>query len=178
MKCCLQAVLACLLALWSVQTQAQDTTVWRNAPNLPDDCVTHAAQRQDVNPWILRAIIQVESGFNPAAIHRNTNGTLDVGLGQINSLHFKELRGYGIQPSDLLDACVSADVAAWHLRKQFQSYGVSWTAVGAYHSTTPCYNKRYVGLVWNVLLNWNLVQGTPLAVVPITACAARSGRRL
>lgn len=176
MKSWLRAILAWLLVLGSVQAQAQDVAVWQNAPNSPKDCVTQAAQRQGVNPWILRAIIQVESGFNPAAIHRNTNGSLDVGLGQINSMHFRQLRGYGIQPSDLLDACVSADVAAWHLQKQFLTYGVSWTAVGAYHSTTPCYNKRYVSLVWNVLLNWKLVQGSPVAVAPITSCAARSGR--
>ncbi len=140
-------------------------------PKQPDDCVTQAATYHGVSPWILRAIIQVESNFNAKAVNKNTNGTTDVGVAQINSMHFKELSKHGIAPSDLMNACVSSYVAAWHLKKQIVAYGNTWFAVGAYHSTTKCYNDRYTGLVWNVLLKWGVVNGPRARTMAISDCA-------
>jgi soluble lytic murein transglycosylase-like protein len=141
-------------------------------PIQPDDCVSHAAQYHKVNPWILRAIIQVESSFNPAAVNRNRNGTLDIGIAQINSMHFKELAKYGINEKDLLNGCIASYVAAWHLKKQINAYGNTWFAVGAYHSATKCYNDRYTRLVWNVLQGWGVVTGPRVKPVPMAACAS------
>lgn len=139
-------------------------------PASPNDCVTSAAGYHQVNPWVLRAIIKVESNFNPAAVNKNRNGTVDVGIAQINSMHFKELAKYGVAPSDLMDACTSSYIAAWHLRKQITRYGNTWFAVGAYHSATPCYNQRYRALVWNTLLTWKAVNGKPERVASIDSC--------
>ena len=153
------------------QAQAFDEAAVVTGPRQPDDCVTQAATYQSVNPWILRAIIQVESSFNPNALNKNNNGTVDVGIAQINSMHFKELGKYGIGQRELMNGCISSYVAAWHLRKQVVAYGNTWFAVGAYHSTTKCYNERYTGLVWNVLLKWGVVNGPKARPVAISACA-------
>jgi len=162
--------LACM-AGFGTSSFAQEGYIALNAPPQPDDCVTQAAQYHGVNSWILRAIIQVESNFNPTVVNRNQNGTTDHGIAQINSMHFRELSRHGVTPGDLMDGCKASYVAAWHLGKQVRAYGNTWYAVGAYHSTTPCFNKRYTALVWNAMLKWGVVQG-PRALVPsLSSCA-------
>jgi hypothetical protein len=153
------------------QAQAPGEAAVATGPRQPDDCVTQAAIYHSVSPWILRAIIQVESSFNPNALNKNNNGTVDVGIAQINSMHLKELGKYGIGQRELMNGCISSYVAAWHLRKQVVAYGNTWFAVGAYHSATPCFNQRYTGLVWNVLLKWGVVNGPKARPVPMAACA-------
>ncbi len=133
-------------------------------------CVVHAAEFHKVNPWILRAIIQVESGFNPKAYNRNSNGTVDIGMGQINSIHFRELGKYGIAPNHLMDSCVATYVSAWHLAKQIKVHGNTWFGVAAYHSTSSCFNSRYQGLLWNQLVKWKAVNGNPVRVKSLAQC--------
>lgn len=133
-------------------------------------CVIAAADYHRVNPWILRAILAVESGFRERAINRNANGTVDVGMAQINSIHFRELASHGIAPSQLMDACVATYVAAWHLAKQMRQRGNTWQAIGAYHSSTPCHNQRYAALVWNRLHAWRVVAGERMPVASMAYC--------
>ncbi len=106
-------------------------------------CVVPAARFHGVNEAVLQAILIVESGLDARAVGRNTNGTADLGIGQINSVHFAELKKYGIAPEDLMSPCIGTYVAAWHLAKQYAKYGNTWYAIGAYHSVTPEYKLRY-----------------------------------
>jgi soluble lytic murein transglycosylase-like protein len=158
-------------------------TALSELPNVladPTPCVGAAAEYHRINPWILKAILKVESNFAPTAINRNPNGTVDVGMGQINSIHFKRLRQYGITPDRLMDGCVSTYVAAWHLAQQVGKYGNTWYGVAAYHSASPCQNGRYSSLVWNVLTEWRVVGGPRLRVPPLSSCtvaAPQPGRR-
>lgn len=152
---------------------------------LPDatNCVEPAASYHRVNPWVLAAILKVESNFSSRAVNRNPNGTIDVGIGQINSIHFTKLGQYGITPAHLMDGCIGTYVAAWHLAQQIAKHGNTWFGVAAYHSTTPCFNDRYARLVWNVLVDWRVTAGPRLATVPLASCSGRgapvaqSGRR-
>ena len=82
------------------------------------DCFEAAGTYQGVSPLVLRAIAWVESHGNPNALHRNTNGSLDIGELQINSIHLRELALYGIDENLLRDECVNIYVAAWQLKKQ------------------------------------------------------------
>lgn len=141
-------------------------------PTQPNDCVSQAAVYHGVNAWIVRAILKVESDFNPKAFNKNRNGTTDVGMAQINSMHFKELKTHGIGPGDLLDGCIASYVAAWHLNKQIKAHGNTWFAIGAYHSATPCFNKRYTALVWNVLRTWGVVQGQKETPGSLASCGS------
>ena len=133
-----------------------------------DECVPYAASFHQVSDSILRAILLVESGMNPNTINKNANGSIDLGLGGMNSVHFQELAKFGIAPVHLLNACVATYVTAWQLKKQFTQYGVTWFAVGAYHSITPYFNQRYQILIYNQLLKIHALQGTPLPVPPMT----------
>lgn len=129
-----------------------------------------AATHHGVNPWVLQAILKVESNFNPSAVNRNLNGTVDVGIAQINSIHFPRLAAQGITEAHLKDACVGTYVAAWHLAQQIRRYGNTWFGVAAYHSVSPCLNNRYSGLIWNALTDWAVVQGPKVRVPPLAAC--------
>jgi hypothetical protein len=124
-------------------------------------CILPAAQHHVVNPLVLRAILNVESSLQATAIHRNSNGTVDVGMGQINSIHFQELAKWGITPQKLMDACVSTYVAAWHLKKGIVKYGNTWFGIAAYHSATPEHNARYESLIYRELEKTGAFQALP-----------------
>lgn len=117
------------------------------SPPVSERCLLPAAQRHGVNPKILKAILQVESGMRANVVHHNRNGTMDVGMAQINSIHFPELAQWGITPSQLMDPCVATHVAAWHLKRSLLRHGNSWFGVAAYHSATPEHNARYQELI-------------------------------
>lgn len=120
-------------------------------------CVQGAAAYHRVNATILQAIIYHESRGNPALVMKNSNGSIDVGLGGLNSVHFAELARFGIGKEQLLDGCTNTYVAAWHLAKQVRQYGNTWTAVGTYHSKTPIHRDRYAAQIYEVLRRWRAV---------------------
>lgn len=130
-------------------------------------CIVPAANFHQVNQDILRAILKVESGLKPTAVGRNSNGTTDVGIGQMNSMHFQELAKYGVAPEHLKDACVGTYVAAWHLRKGISKYGNTWFGIATYHSATPYFNHRYQVLINNELVKANALAGNVLPVPPL-----------
>jgi len=97
----------------------------------------------DVHPATIHAIVEVESGGNPYAIHDGPTGTaifpkskkeavevakrllakghrLDVGLMQINTTHLKELRSRGIDVDDLFDPCTSIKAGTRILSEFYQ----------------------------------------------------------
>lgn len=115
-------------------------------------CIQEAAVFHGVNADVLRAILIVESGGRPLALNRNRNGTYDIGIAQINSIHLQELARYGIRAEHLFDECIAAFVAGWHYARQVRAFGNSWQAIGAYHSRTPEHNQRYQRLVYRELV--------------------------
>jgi soluble lytic murein transglycosylase-like protein len=117
----------------------------------PATCWEQAAIRHQVNPHLLAAIAEVESGLRPGAIGRNTNGSIDIGLMQINSLWLPELQRHGIAPRDLLDPCVSVHVGAWVLAQKMRRHGNTWMAVGAYNAGSEVLRERYARKVIEAL---------------------------
>lgn len=118
------------------------------------DCFDEAAAFHQVNPWVLRGIAYVESRFNPGAYRRNSNGTVDISIAQVNSVHFADLARYGIAPAALYDPCTAIYVAGWLLRKKVDRHGNTWKAVGAYHSETPKLRDAYAARVQRVVDGW------------------------
>jgi soluble lytic murein transglycosylase-like protein len=125
-------------------------------------CIAEAATYHRVNGAILEAIARHESGGSPSAVAKNTNGSVDVGLMQINSIHFADLSLKGVAPDHLLDECVAVFVGAWKLSKKMARHGNTWWAVGAYHSETPQYNVRYQNRIFAQLKS----MGVPLPSRP------------
>ncbi len=129
-------------------------------------CINAAAAYHQVNAWILAAILRHESRLKARTVVGNTNGSVDVGIGGVNSVHFPEIGSHGIAPADLLNPCVGTFVAAWLLSKQLHRYGPTWTAVGAYHSRTPVHNARYQIAIWNELIDMGALPGQSRIALP------------
>lgn len=172
MKACVLGAVAVLLGARVVAAEPASpvTSRFKGPPPFSTEverCILPAAEYHVVNPYVLRAILKVESGLKPAAIGKNTNGTVDVGVGQMNSMHFRELQKHGVQPNDLLDACVGTYVSAWHLSKIIVKHGNSWEAIARYHSGTPYFNQRYRALLNNELVRTGVLAGKVVPVPPM-----------
>ena len=124
-------------------------------------CILPASHYHQVNPLILRAILNLESSLNSNAVNTNSNGSVDLGIGQINSIHFAELDKWGVTPQKLMDACVSTYVAAWHLKRGITKHGNTWFGIAAYHSTTPKHNAKYQTLVFKELVRSGAIDVAP-----------------
>ncbi|MPV70217.1 lytic transglycosylase domain-containing protein [Burkholderia sp. BE17] len=114
------------------------------------DCIDAAAAQYQVNADVLRAIAYRESGMNASALHKNSNGSIDVGLMQINSVNFAYLEQKNIAPERLHNPATNALAGAALLRRQIDRYGDTWRAVGAYHSITPALSNAYAAAIHDV----------------------------
>lgn len=127
---------------------------------LPPDimmCVQQSSQKYELPVELLLAVIKTEGGRNGLRI-KNRNGSWDLGIMQINSVHLPALKKMGIDKHMLLyNSCVNIDVGAWMLRSNFPTSPSAankkewWRYVGNYHSKTPTYNVEYQKLVWKNL---------------------------
>ncbi len=107
-------------------------------------CWEDAASRYQVSSALLYAIARTESGLNPQAIGRNTNGSRDIGLMQINSAWLPKLASHGIGERDLYEPCTNIHVGAWILAGNVSRLGYTWEAVGAYNAASPALRRNYV----------------------------------
>ncbi|MDY7548524.1 transglycosylase SLT domain-containing protein [Glaciimonas sp. Gout2] len=106
-------------------------------------CWDEAGARYNIDPILLQAMAHVESGMNAAARNYNNDGSYDVGLMQINKLHFPRLATFGITEKRLIaEPCTSVMVGAWILAEFVQRVGYNWTAVGAYNAGTSIHRKH------------------------------------
>jgi hypothetical protein len=102
-----------------------------------------------INPMVLRSIAKVESNTDPEAVNKNSNGTYDVGLMQINTI-WRPLLG-GERWNYLGDACYNTKTGAWILAMCISKYGYNWKALGCYHSQTPELSEIYAKKVFSQL---------------------------
>jgi len=107
------------------------------------DCFNEAGRAYKVPPILLQAIAWVESRYDKNAKNENTNGSVDMGVMQINSLWLEPLSQYGIEKKHLYNACFNINVAAWILRRQINEVGYNWQAVAQYHSRDGERGDRY-----------------------------------
>ena len=114
-------------------------------------CWDVAAEKYGINPYLLYAIAKTESGLNPLARNHNRNGSVDIGLMQINSAWFPTLRKFGLDEQQLLDPCTNLQVGAWILAQNMRRLGNSWNAVGAYNASKPDIRLRYALKVYKNL---------------------------
>ncbi len=101
-------------------------------------CWKEAATQYNIEPELLQAIAVVESGNRAQVMnHANRNGTRDIGLMQINSIHLPRLLKQGITEDRLInEPCLSVEVGASILAEFIQRFGYNWTAVGSYNVGT------------------------------------------
>ncbi|VWC98224.1 lytic transglycosylase [Burkholderia lata] len=130
------------------------------------DCLDDAATFQHVSVSLMRGIAQVESGMNPSAVNTNTNGTVDIGLMQINSTWLPTLAREGITRESLFDACTNAYVGAWILSQNIRQLGPNWNAIGAYNSASPDKRLAYARKVYDAIRTMPDSPDTPMPILP------------
>jgi soluble lytic murein transglycosylase-like protein len=113
-------------------------------------CFNEAGKEFGVSPALLWAIAKVESGFDPTAMHENTNGSFDYGVMQINSGWYNTL-GYD-RWKKLNDACFNVRCGAWILGQCVKKHGYSWEAVGCYNAVSPIKRAQYANKIYRELV--------------------------
>lgn len=101
--------------------------------------------------------------MRPNAVNRNTDGSVDIGLMQINSSWLPSLARYGITRAHLFDACVNAYVGSWILSRNIQQLGLTWDAVGAYNARSPAKRLIYAQKVYQALATVGSTPGRAIA---------------
>ena len=116
-----------------VKTAGQGATCW--------DVV---GRNHNIDPHLLRAISIVESGGRNGLKVRNRNGSHDLGVMQINTVHLPYFAKMGISAHDLqYNACKNISAAAILLKTSLRKHGMNIRGIGGYHSGTPHLRDRY-----------------------------------
>jgi soluble lytic murein transglycosylase-like protein len=106
-------------------------------------CFAQAGEEYGISPDLLWAIAKTESNFCPDAINRNTNGTYDYGVMQINSTWYRKLGRE--RWKQLGEPCYNVRTGAWILAQCIKKHGYSWEAVGCYNAgSKPDRKKRRI----------------------------------
>ncbi|WP_334473083.1 lytic transglycosylase domain-containing protein [Arsenophonus sp. PmNCSU2021_1] len=112
------------------------------------DCFDKAGSYYQIDPDYLRAIARQESNFNPHA--KNKDGSLDLGVMQINSKTFNAIKNEypTLSENDLINhPCLNIHIGAMVLTRNFATYGKNWLAVGMYNAgmknTNTSIKNRY-----------------------------------
>lgn len=100
-----------------------------------DQCFHHSSSKYQIDVVLLKAIAMQESSMNSNAVNARSFDE-DIGLMQINTFWFKQLKTLGISKEMLFDPCTSIDVGAWILAQSIAHFGNNWRAVGAYNAGT------------------------------------------
>lgn len=128
-------------------------------PHIPAACVAQAASDYKIPEMLLLSIIKVESGGKTDAVNVNNNGSLDIGITQLNSRSWVPYMAqkYGIEPKSLLgNACQAIRVSAYVVKRESmtdQCRGDWWCAAGRYHApNNQQFQYTYKSKLWTA---WN-----------------------
>jgi soluble lytic murein transglycosylase-like protein len=112
-----------------------DLSIMWDAPFPYRGIIEHEAKAAGVPAWILAGVIQYESGYVETARNRNTNGTMDLGIAQLNDkylAYFADRFNDG-ERVDPFNPLVSIRVAARYLAANHALFGDWQYAVAAYN---------------------------------------------
>lgn len=117
---------------------------------VPIECVNQAAISYHVPATLILAVLAIEGGKVGLASH-NSNGTIDYGPMQINSIWLPKIQLYGYNRQQLqYDPCVNVKVGTWILSQNIANDPILWRGVGRYHSHTAALNQSYQAKVFEV----------------------------
>lgn len=138
----------------------QQLFIWFNMIDLPENlslpsevprgvverCVVDASRYLHLDPFIVMAIIKVEGG-KVGTLSKNSNGSYDMGVMQINTIHLGDIeqKHPGITWRDATyRPCINIALGTSLLKQRIDEVkGDVWRGVGNYHSKTPKYHNRY-----------------------------------
>ncbi|GAB4262159.1 MAG: lytic transglycosylase domain-containing protein [Deferrisomatales bacterium] len=117
------------------------------APRARGFCFEEAARLYDLPPLLLRTIAEHESRLDPDAAGWNRDGSVDVGLMQINSW-WEDRLGRERWIAVCTDPCYNVKVGAWILADCLRRHGYTPEGIGCYNAVSSpkrhAYSKRIV----------------------------------
>jgi len=116
---------------------------------------------------LLKRIATIESSLNPRAMNQNKNGTVDIGLMQINSMHLRGLSKIGVTREALLDPEVNVYVGALLLSSHIRKRGYNLQAIGCYHSANPVFKNQWLKRLAMVNVPQGFVQSSKDPKAPV-----------
>jgi hypothetical protein len=131
---------------------ASVSSVHAAAPNGDDpryqSCIDTASTAFKTNPLLIKVLIDVEGG-RPGTERRNTNGTFDLGVMQVNDkVWLPTLKRFGINREALRDnACLNIFSGTYIFMTEYSRVQDIGLALANYHSKTKQHQARYLGLV-------------------------------
>jgi hypothetical protein len=128
-------------------------------------CIVAAAKIHRLPPAVLVVLLNVEGGAL-GGVSRNTNGTVDIGPIQVNTVNLPDLAAHwhaaiGDTYKAVRDNfCANVEAGAWILRQYLdEAKGEFWEGVGYYHSHTPEHKTRYLREVLRQVLRLRALAG-------------------
>ncbi len=112
-------------------------------------CFEEAGEEFGVPAGLLWAIAKVESGFDPLAEGRNANGSIDVGVMQINSIWFDRL--VGVNSETMREPCANVRTGARILAECIDRHGYTWEGIGCYNAISTDKRAAYARRVIKVI---------------------------
>ncbi len=111
------------------------------------DCIKFNADHFGLPEIALKAIRKTENG-NACTFSRNSDGSVDLGPMQINTIHFGDIQRLypNINVVDIAcKPCLNITISAWILDTRLKEVKDDiWLAVGNYHSKTPRHRLNYL----------------------------------
>lgn len=109
---------------WSRKAPKDARAMWSEAyPRAFPHYVQRYAAQEGVNPYLLWALMTVESGYNPDSVsHANARGLLQV-IPKTGGKVAEELGDGGFGPYDLMDPQTSVRHGAWYFARLVEKFG-------------------------------------------------------
>lgn len=153
-------------ALWAkTPVSTQRTYAW--LPYFVEPCQNYgvpislalaiARQESGIRPWVINVAGKGyfpqsrEEAHSIAAKAWAEGRSFDVGIMQINSYWLKK---YNIAVEDVLEPQSNIAMGVWILAREIRRYGLTWQAIGAYHTPlarNPERAKQYATSVLNLM---------------------------
>ena len=116
--------------------------------NQYDDIFLKYEKEFGISYFLMKSIALTENaGFDNDAIMKNENGTIDIGLMQINSMWKYWLPEENITHQKLKDPDFNIKIAYTIVSKIIEQHGYSWDSIGRYHSGTPKFKERWLNKI-------------------------------
>ncbi len=111
-----------------------------------------------INSKLLQSIAETESNLNTKVIHKNHDGSFDIGLMQINSSWIGPM---GLDQQRLIsDPCYNVSTGARILSTCIEKHGYTWEAVGCYNAVSKGKRTIYSWKIYNKLKKYGKLQET------------------
>lgn len=121
-------------------------------------CIVEAGHRFGVKTELMLAVLMQENGLK-ALVQRNNDGSLDLGIYQINTVRIPELKAFEASKEEIAgNHCLNANIAAYLLSEEIAKAPSFWTGVGNYHyGYWGKYPHNHTKYIENVYQNWKRI---------------------